>query len=87
MAMATPAAAALVPADAAEEEKWRLAIGPKADLYLTRWRAMAAKNSALSWNWAACLASLFWFAYRKMWLPMAGLIVACGSCRRLLWLA
>jgi hypothetical protein len=30
---------------------------------------MDAKGSQFGWNWAACLASLFWFAYRKMWTP------------------
>ena len=37
---------------------------------------MDAKGSAISWNWPACLANVFWFAYRKMWLPMAGVFVA-----------
>ena len=29
---------------------------------------MAERKSAVSWNWAACLANFYWFAYRKMWL-------------------
>jgi len=62
-----------VPAD---PELLRAAIGPNADLYLQRWAAMDAKGSAISWNWPACLANVFWFAYRKMWLPMAGVFVA-----------
>ena len=78
-AAAAPAAAAPrpaakapapMPANAEEEEKWRAAVGPKADLYLDRWKQMAAKGSAISWNWAACLANLYWFAYRKMWGPV-----------------
>ena len=64
------------PASGAEEEKWRAAVGPKAEYYLGRWKQMAEKNKATNWNWAACLANLFWFAYRKMWLPMAGVLVA-----------
>ncbi len=60
----------------ADPELLRAAVGPNADLYLQRWAAMDAKGSAISWNWPACLASLFWFAYRKMWLPMAGVFVA-----------
>ena len=51
------------------QERLEAAIGPKAQLYLARWQAMDAKRSQLDWNWAACLASLFWFAYRKMWVP------------------
>lgn len=54
----------------------QVAVGPNAAFYLERWAQMDAKGSALSWNWPACLASLFWFAYRKMWLPMAGVFVA-----------
>ena len=66
----------VAPMDPQQEEKWRAAVGPKADYYLERWRQMDAKGSSVSWNWAACLASVFWFAYRKMWLWMAGLWVA-----------
>ncbi len=51
------------------------AIGPRAGWYIDRWKAMEAKGSAMSWNWPACLISLFWFAYRKMWLPMFGVLV------------
>ncbi len=72
---APPAPPALPAADE-DEEKWRAAIGPNADYYLERWRQMDAKGTAINWNWAACLANLFWFAYRKMWLPMVALIVA-----------
>jgi hypothetical protein len=67
-AVAKPAAPR-APANAEDEEKWRAAVGPKADLYLQRWKDMAQRNSAASWNWAACLANFFWFAYRKMWIP------------------
>ncbi|HEV2865944.1 MAG TPA: TIR domain-containing protein [Allosphingosinicella sp.] len=79
--MATAAAPAappppLAPSSPKEEERWRAAVGPKADFYIERWRRMEAKNSAYDWNWAACLASLYWFAYRKMWVPMAGLAAA-----------
>lgn len=52
------------------------AVGPNASFYLDRWSQMDVKGSAISWNWPACLFSLFWFAYRKMWLPMAGVFVA-----------
>jgi hypothetical protein len=65
-----------VPPDPEEEEKWRVAVGNNAAYYLDRWRAMEAKGSSFSWNWPACLANMFWFGYRKMWLPMIGVIVA-----------
>ena len=51
------------------------AVGPKAGWYIDRWKAMEEKGSAMSWNWPACLVSLFWFAYRKMWLPMIGVLI------------
>ena len=57
------------PASAEDEEKWRAAVGPRADLYLERWKETAQRNTAVSWNWAACLANFFWFTYRKMWIP------------------
>ena len=59
------------PATPEEEEKWRAAVGPKADLYLERWKQMAERRTIFRWSWAACLANLFWFAYRKMWVPAA----------------
>ncbi|MDQ8757099.1 TIR domain-containing protein [Sphingosinicella sp. LHD-64] len=67
------AAAAPPPAD---EALMRAAIGPNADLYLQRWRQMDEKRSAISWNWPACLLSGYWFAYRKMWLPLVLLVLA-----------
>jgi len=57
----------------ADEARWRAAIGPNADFYLGRWRQMDEKGSAMSWNWAACLANFYWFAYRKMWVWMAAM--------------
>lgn len=52
-----------------DQERLEAAIGPNAAYYLARWQAMSASRKQTSWNWAACLASLFWFAYRKMWAP------------------
>jgi outer membrane biosynthesis protein TonB len=66
----TPAAT-LPPAGAGQEERLAAAIGPNAAWYLERWRRMEANGSSLSWNWPAFLASIFWFAHRKMWLPLA----------------
>jgi hypothetical protein len=59
-----------------DEALMRAAIGPNADLYLERWRQMDEKKSAISWNWAACLASGYWLAYRKMWLSFILLLLA-----------
>jgi len=60
----------------AGEERLRAAIGPRADYYLRRWREMDAKGSKTSWNWPACLASLYWFLYRKMWLAAVVFLLA-----------
>jgi len=59
-----------------DEERLRAAIGPRADYYLRRWRQMDAAGKSVSWNWAACFANMFWLAYRKMWLALAGFILA-----------
>ncbi|HTU10134.1 MAG TPA: TIR domain-containing protein [Allosphingosinicella sp.] len=68
----TPAPAPTAPPSTARLE---MAIGPNAAYYLASWQAMDARRSQLSWNWAACFASLFWFAYRKMWVPAAVLFL------------
>lgn len=60
----------------ANEERLRAAIGPRADYYLQRWREMGAKGSKTSWNWPACLANLYWFIFRKMWLALILFILA-----------
>ena len=65
-----------VPAAGSQQESaWRAAIGRNADWYLERWRQSEAKGTTRSWNWAACLLSVFWFAYRKMWPAMIVLLV------------
>ena len=68
-----PTAPAPVPAPAPtlapNQARLEAAIGPNAAWYLNRWQQMDAKRSQLSWNWAACLCNLFWFGYRKMWVP------------------
>lgn len=58
------------------EPRLRAAIGPRADHYLRRWAAMDEAGGKASWNWAACLLNVFWFAYRKMWVPMLAMGVA-----------
>src|SRR3954453_23227771 len=67
--------------DLPDEERLRAAIGPRADYYLRKWREMDAKGKSYDWNWAACLLNVFWFAYRKMWGPMAamGLVYVVAS--------
>jgi outer membrane biosynthesis protein TonB len=64
------------PPPPADDEQLAAAVGPKADWYIGRWRTMDEKGSKANWNWAACLASMFWFAYRKMWLGMVLFLVA-----------
>jgi hypothetical protein len=68
-------APAAPPTDA---DRLAAAIGANAPWYLERWRRMDARRSQVQWNWAACFASLFWFAYRKMWVPVAALALFFG---------
>jgi TIR domain/Protein of unknown function (DUF2628) len=70
-----PAAAPAASEPAAEDLR-RAAIGPNADYFIGHWDAMAARKTAIDWSWAACLANIFWFVYRKMWVPMVVFIVA-----------
>ena len=66
-----------VPAiDATADPRLREAIGRNAEYYLRRWQDMDARGSRLSWNWPACLLNLYWFAWRKLWGPLALLLVA-----------
>jgi hypothetical protein len=62
--------AAMIEQAPASEERLRAAIGPRADYYLARWRRIAESGKSHSWNWAACLLSVCWLAYRKLWWPM-----------------
>lgn len=74
--VAPPAApAAPPPLPAAQAERLAAAIGPNAAWYIERWRRMETKRSWLSWNWPAFLANIFWFAYRRMWVPLAVAVV------------
>lgn len=70
---APPSAPPPLPAEQAE--RLGAAIGPNAAWHIERWRRMEANRSWLSWNWPAFLANIFWFAYRKMWVPLAVAVV------------
>ena len=59
-----------------DEQLMRTFVGPNADYYLGKWRAMEAQNKAFSWNWAAFLLSIYWLAYRKMFQPA---LIAAGA--------
>lgn len=63
------------PAAAPDESLMLAAIGPNSAYYLERWRQMDERGTSVNWNWPACLVNLLWFAYRKMWGPMIGLIL------------
>jgi hypothetical protein len=64
------------PPPASDQELRAAAVGPNAEYFLAHWAKMEAKRTTIDWNWAACFANLFWFAYRKMWVPLVGYIVA-----------
>lgn len=61
------------------EDRRRAAIGPRASYYLAKWSEMDSKGIKRSWNWPACFVNLFWFAYRKMWLPLIVFLVAAAA--------
>ena len=61
-------------AEPIDEERLRAAVGPNAEYYLPRWQQMRANGGRFSWNWAACLANIYWFAWRRMWLPFGVLV-------------
>jgi hypothetical protein len=65
----------------ANKQRLRAAVGPRADYYIRHWRKMNEAGKNRSWNWAACFLNVFWFAYRKMWGPMAamGLVYIVAS--------
>jgi cell division protein FtsN len=50
---------------------YRAAIGPvNTDYYLRIFAALDdSERPALGWNWAACLCTLNWFVFRKLWRP------------------
>jgi hypothetical protein len=49
-------------------------VGPNAEHYLRKWGS-ERPESKVNWHWVALLFAPFWFAYRKMYLWMFGLIV------------
>ncbi len=49
-------------------------VGPNAEKYLRKW-GTDRPESKVNWHWVALLFAPFWFAYRKMYLWMFGLIV------------
>ncbi len=52
-----------------EPERWRAAIGPRADSYLKKFEKIerAGGGCVPGWNLAACLHSTGWFWYRRMY--------------------
>jgi serine/threonine protein kinase len=50
------------------EGNLRLFVGKKHSYYLTKWKKMEEKGTPFSFNWAAFWGSVFWLAYRKMYL-------------------
>jgi hypothetical protein len=57
-----------------EERAIATFVGKKLSFYLKKWEVMRVKGSINSWNWAAFFLSLFWLAYRKMYMFSAILV-------------
>lgn len=52
-------------------EEVRAYVGPKADVYRPRFEKFVragAPRFALSWNWPAAMAGMWWYLYRKMYV-------------------
>ncbi|WP_297888024.1 DUF2628 domain-containing protein [Sulfurihydrogenibium sp.] len=49
-----------------EREELRLFVGKNADYYIAKWEELG-DSGKVSWNWAAFMFGLLWFAYRKMY--------------------
>jgi len=64
------------PAPGADDELLAAAVGTNAEYFLPRWRRMAEAGRIADWNWAACFANMFWFAFRKMWTPLLLFVLA-----------
>lgn len=64
-------AASSIPFD---EEAWATVVGPKNRLYyMDCFQSMASGGRKLMWNWPACLLTVYWLLYRKMygWAALA----------------
>lgn len=60
----------ILPSQLAEKEKFEAFVGEKKkDFYLSKWK----KDN--SWNWAACLLTIFWLGYRRMLKPVVFIIL------------
>lgn len=63
------------------QKRQRMLIGKKADYYQRRFQGITARNSKISWNWAAFFLSLYWCFYRKMYKVgaiLVGILYLCG---------
>jgi hypothetical protein len=50
------------------EREYHNFIQNNSEYYTGKFYKMKADNSDVSWNWAACLLSPYWFFYRKMYI-------------------
>ena len=54
-----------------EDEEIRRFIGANYDFYLKKFKVQEVSESNLTWNWPAFLVSVYWFAYRKLYVHAA----------------
>ena len=50
------------------DENAKLFVRENFGYFLKKWATAEQNKNKESWNWAACLLGVAWFAYRKMWL-------------------
>ncbi len=51
-----------------DEKSIRLFIGPHANYYIRKFSTVEMTGQANTWNWGAFLFSIFWLAYRRMYV-------------------
>ncbi len=61
-----------------DKDKIDAFVGRKADYYAGKWVAIrGAASSRVSWNWAAAIGGIVWMLYRRLYIPVA-LVVVVG---------
>jgi len=53
--------------EAESERRLELFVGAKYPVYAAKWRRMAQKGRAISWNWAAMMLFVGWLGYRGLY--------------------
>lgn len=64
--------------DLANEVALRTFVGPNYEYYARKWRAGDHLRTIATWNWMAGCFTIFWLAYRKMYLYCTLYVIAAN---------